>query len=167
MDFNHLLFSLDGRISRGAFWTGMAILIAASTVLNLSLGELFGVSQSEWLRNVRTPQTIRLDIAVNTILLLPSYAITLKRLHDRGRGAFPAVLLYLLYVLILSLEALGFADPRQQPSGPYFIASLAFLGTTLWLLVELGVRRGVEGDNPFGRDPLAPDELPQRKSAQG
>jgi uncharacterized membrane protein YhaH (DUF805 family) len=50
--------------------------------------------------------------------------VLVKRLHDRGSGA--ASLLWLLLPVL----------------GP------------LWLFINLGFRKGIDGDNQFGPDPL-------------
>ena len=68
----------------------------------------------------------------STWILYPPFlwilaALLVKRLHDRGRG--PAVLLWLLLPVL----------------GP------------LWLILELGFRKGTDGDNQFGPDPLLVD----------
>jgi uncharacterized membrane protein YhaH (DUF805 family) len=68
----------------------------------------------------------------STLILYPPFlwilaALAVKRLHDRGLGAS-----HLAWVLLPAL-------------GP------------LWLLITLGFRRGTEGDNQFGPDPLLVD----------
>jgi uncharacterized membrane protein YhaH (DUF805 family) len=65
----------------------------------------------------------------STWILYPPFfwilaALLVKRLHDRGRGA--ASLLWLLLPVL----------------GP------------LWLFINLGFRKGIDGDNQFGPDPL-------------
>lgn len=66
-----------------------------------------------------------------TLLLYPPLfwigaALAVKRLHDRAKPAW--------WLLVLLVPVLG----------------------PLWLFIDLGLRRGTPGENPYGPDPLEP-----------
>jgi uncharacterized membrane protein YhaH (DUF805 family) len=155
MDYNHLLFSPAGRIPRRSFWRGMAILIAASVVLNLSLAGLFGISQEELLYHIHSRSLLWLDLVVNLILFWPGYVITVKRLHDRSRGPGLAALAYGLYLAALLMQLAGLDGRPEAPSDSFVLTSLALLAVTMFLVIDLGFLRGERGANSYGADPIA------------
>jgi uncharacterized membrane protein YhaH (DUF805 family) len=67
------------------------------------------------------------SLVIYPLLFWLAAALAVKRLHDRGRSLWS--------LLALLIPVLG----------------------PLWLAIELGVRRGVRGENQYGQDPL---ELP-------
>lgn len=155
MDYNHLLFSLEGRIPRRSFWRGMAILIAASVVLNLFLADLFGVSHQQLFLGIRTAAALWLDLVVNLILFWPGYVVAVKRLHDRNRGPGLAALAYGLYFVAQLMQLSGLDGPPDAPSASFALTSLTLLFVTLYLLIELGFLPGARGANGYGADPVA------------
>lgn len=101
--------------------------------------------------------------AVSLGMLVPSLAVSARRMHDLGRSALWLV----LPVLGLFAAALifGFALSSGgvgSSGGPMFGVAfvIAIFGYLLLLLVWF-CRRGTDGPNRFGPDPLAPehDEL--------
>ncbi len=155
MDFNHLLFSLEGRIARKPYWVGILIIITSSIVLTLSLGPMFGVSVDSLMTEQRPIGTVKLDMLINLLVFWPGLAITVKRLHDRNRPATWGVVLYAVFFVAIAMEFLGMAGTPEAPALPYVITLLAMVGIGLWLLVELGFLRGTPGVNEYGPDPLA------------
>lgn len=158
MDFNYLLFSLDGRISRQPYWIGMLIILMASVVLKMALGPMFDVTVNEFIAQRRPEEAVRLDILVNLIVLWPSLAITIKRLHDRNRPATWGIVLYILFGIMIVMEFFGFVGTPQQPQPIFLGVALLMAVIGLWLLVELGFLKGSKGDNPYGPNPLAQND---------
>ena len=158
MDFNHLLFSLEGRISRQPFWVGTAIVVLASLVLTLALGHLFGVSPDEMIAKKRSVKAAKLDFLVNLIMFWPGFAITVKRLHDRDRNSTTAVLLYALFAVASAMEVFGLNGSPQAPSMTYLGVVLTMVGIGLWMLVDLGFLKGSQGNNQYGPDPLTANQ---------
>jgi uncharacterized membrane protein YhaH (DUF805 family) len=115
MDWKYLFGSFDGRIGRQTFWIGVVTLMIASAVLHLVLAALFG-----WHHAMGGP----INGAVSLILLYPSLAVDVKRLHDRDKSGW--------WILLLLVPVLGF----------------------IWFIVECGCLRGTAGPNRFGPDPL-------------
>ena len=66
-------------------------------------------------------------IAVAFMVVLCSFAVTVKRWHDRDKSGW--------WVLIGFVPVIGL----------------------LWTLVECGCLKGTDGDNRYGTDPLGPD----------
>jgi uncharacterized membrane protein YhaH (DUF805 family) len=111
-DLRTLLFGLAGRLPRKAFWLyGVVALSIAQLLAYLLLG-IAGVKDTA------------ADVASTLLIAWPSFAITVKRWHDRGKSAW--------WVLINLVPVVGL----------------------LWTLIECGFLRGTAGPNRYGRDPL-------------
>jgi uncharacterized membrane protein YhaH (DUF805 family) len=82
MDFQYLYFNFDGRIDRGQWWIGIAIIVAA----HLIAGLLFG------------PGLVMFVIAI--ILLVATVGLHVKRFHDRGKSGW--------WVLVFLIPVIGF-----------------------------------------------------------
>lgn len=104
-----LLFSFRGRLSRFVFWAGWLGLFAVFAMLFVFVEAAFG-----------RPATFMLY----PVLFWACLALSIKRMHDRGRSFW-----WLIAVVVPIL-------------GP------------LWLLFELGLRVGTPGENQYGADPL-------------
>jgi uncharacterized membrane protein YhaH (DUF805 family) len=93
MDWNHLLTSFDGRISRQPFWLGTLALFGANIVVSIVLGG--GV----------------LGVILGLVLIYPSLAVSVKRWHDRGKSGW-WVLVALIPVIgwIWTLVECGFLE---------------------------------------------------------
>jgi uncharacterized membrane protein YhaH (DUF805 family) len=109
MAWLELYLSCHGRISRRQYWLASLPLIGAQILI-----ELLIASESEPV----------LAALLSLAVAIPSFVITIKRLHDRGRNGW-------------------FAS----------IAAIPLLGAT-WLLIEAGLLPGTRGPNRFGPDPL-------------
>ncbi len=133
MNLAWLFLSTEGRIPRRWWWLG----VLATLLPILPLAAL------DWKAA---------DIAVSLLLLYPQYALDAKRLHDRGFGTRVALIPAGLAALMILDDLLGWFARLPQPFWSLAVALLLVIG--LWFLVELGVRRGVEGGNEHGPDPL-------------
>jgi uncharacterized membrane protein YhaH (DUF805 family) len=109
MTWWELYLSCRGRLSRRHYWLASLPLIGAQILI-----ELLIASES-------TPVLAAL---LSLAVAIPSFVITIKRLHDRGRNGW-------------------FAS----------IAAIPLLGA-IWLLIEAGLLPGTPGPNRFGPDPL-------------
>lgn len=158
--------SFRGRIGRQTFWLAyMLPLFLLSLVISGAIG---------WM-TVRTGGkpgsadalgNLLASPLVNLLLLWPSLAGTVKRLHDRGRSGWWVVVFWLLGILPwIALVVAFFAGVamhgRIAGSGQGLLAlaaGLGILGTivALWMFIELGFLRGTPGPNRFGPDPLGP-----------
>lgn len=171
MDWKYLLTSFEGRIGRQQWWLGTIVLIVISLILFFVVMPLFGVSMmsgfepaggadamAAMMRKMAIAQLVML-----AIFAFPTTALMKKRLNDRDR---PSWMVYLFWAptvigVILNLLGLGgsvtdvegVAVPTTSMLG--MIVGLATLVIGIWALVELGIRKGTEGPNQYGPDPVA------------
>jgi uncharacterized membrane protein YhaH (DUF805 family) len=106
-----LLFSINGRISRGPFWLIYLILFAVTAALVLFI-------------ETKTTNNPVLAILVLIFLVWIAFCITVKRLHDidaSGWLSIPVVLIPIAVILVGSFP--GTVGPNQygpDPLGPNF-----------------------------------------------
>ena len=83
-----LLFGFEGRIGRGPFWTGQALVLVLVALYARYMDRLLVM----WI-----PGSIFMGSAIALLLALPMIwvqaAITIKRCHDRGKSGFWSLLL--------------------------------------------------------------------------
>jgi len=162
MDFGYLYLSISGRISRKTWWLGVVGLIIMAIILGLVIGVAGGATGLG-----RSAFGLGLLSLISTLILVfPSYALAMKRLHDRGRPEAlalvfiaPSLLAPILQMLGLTggfgtIEAFGVEAQAYQPNvlGRFMGAVSLLVG--LWALFELGIMKGAAGDNAHGPDPL-------------
>jgi len=138
MDWIYLFTSLNGRISRQTFWIGFAFLAAAE----LANSSLAYVIESERLRAIP-------DLGLTYL----EFALATKRANDRNLPPWVVALFFgINTALDLFVLFTGSFDP-ESPIAEIITLPFAILGVIL--LIELGFRRGTEGPNRYGPDPLA------------
>jgi uncharacterized membrane protein YhaH (DUF805 family) len=82
------------------------------------------------------------------IVLVSAVAITIRRLHDRGKSG------WWVLVFIVAPSLLNAIGSRMGEPVPMMVLSLAGFVISIWAFVELGCLRGTPGDNAYGPDPL-------------
>lgn len=138
MNLSSLLFSFKGRISRKQWWLGVLIISLAAALM---LGIAFWSSVP------------LLAIPFILVVFVATYALSVKRLHDRGKsGLWALVFIFLPGVLD------RWSDRLTEESPLWWVLVLIGSALTIWGLIELGFRRGTDGDNDYGPDPLAQRE---------
>lgn len=165
-------FSIAGRIGRLSFWK-LAIAAVLPWVAIAIVNDLAIVSGVGRLDAIPRDWVLGLFAITGWI----AAAATIRRFHDRGRSMFWLILpliygAWFAWDYILASEAARGTTPlilRQlQPSeiqaalenakwtAIAWLTGLAFLSApALWMLIDLGLRRGDRGDNKYGPDPLA------------
>ena len=127
MPISYVWFASKGRINRKVYWQKGFLLMFLFQIVFQSIAMAIDFS----LVAVLGPESVgRFVVAV--ILGLPflvftfwvSFAVTVKRLHDRGR------------------------------TGWFFLIALIPVIGLIWLAVELMFLKGTSGENRFGPDPL-------------
>jgi uncharacterized membrane protein YhaH (DUF805 family) len=139
MDWRHLFFGFDGRISRTPYWIAMAILVVAELV-----SYSFGYGRGD----------DRLGALLELAMLYPESAVLLKRAHDREMPDKVVIAYVALSVMLGGLTIFGLGGTGEKPSGLYWAVALPCMALALYLFVDLGFRRGVSGPNRHGPDPL-------------
>jgi uncharacterized membrane protein YhaH (DUF805 family) len=140
MNWVYLFTSFEGRINRKPYWLGWLVLGSIALVLHLLAYKIEGD---------------RLSAIVDLILTYPEFALMAKRGHDRNTstwvvGAFFAAAAVMNFFIIL-----GLSGPMDNPH-PLFMAFGVPIGLFgLVLFIDFGFRRGTQGPNRFGPDPLA------------
>jgi uncharacterized membrane protein YhaH (DUF805 family) len=146
MDFGYLYTSFDGRINRKPYWLA-AILLA---VVGIGLAFLLGAAMA----TIGTSALVFATLLIQLILLYPSVALMVKRLHDRNHPGWWAAFIMVPVVLQSVTNLLGITgDPFNM--GPLdYVLTLVIVAVGIWFFVELGCRRGTAGPNDYGPDPL-------------
>ncbi|MEK0084369.1 DUF805 domain-containing protein [Benzoatithermus flavus] len=152
MDLTTALFSLNGRLSRLAYFGYGSLAWAIGAVL-IVVGAV-GLAATD---SGHGAQAIGLLLVLSAVgfIFWTSIAIAAKRLHDLGLSA-----LNLVWICLLDGVCSGISEVAR-PSEPVlaFVLSLVPLGVGLWLLFAPGQPH----DNPFG--PASGKAGPQATSA--
>jgi len=158
MTYEHLFFSFSGRIGRGTFWLGSIILALVQANYLIFMGFVLKLSPLDFWNETRSAQLVVLSAFL--LLLAPSLCLGIKRLHDRGISGWWYGLLQLL---VFQVHIQPFYGRVLNPgSFEWFALNLplfAALIVALWLVVEMGFRRGEVGKNRYGDDPLCVQEI--------
>ena len=138
-DILHLWFGFKGRINRAKLW----LVIVINTVIVMIGGGLAFATGSTivW----------ALFGLFYIVVIVSGLGVAIRRLHDRDKSGWWAVLFYVAPAL---LSGLGAALGSSLGLGAS-IFSLASFAISIWAFVELGCLRGTQGPNQYGPDPLA------------
>jgi len=139
MNWRHLFFGFDGRISRTHYWIAMAILLVAEFIA-FALG--YGRGDE------------RLSALFELALLYPEAAVLIKRAHDRETPDVLVMAYVILAILLGALTIFGLGGTSERPTALYWMVALPTFALALYLFVNLGFFRGVAGPNRYGPDPL-------------
>lgn len=140
MDWNYLYTSFNGRINRKPYWIAALLLMVAGLVLQAAATLLMGPLAG---------------MIVGIVFLYPSFALTVKRAHDRNRPMWLVGTFFVLMVLITLLTPPDIEQMKASPSTLFLLAATVWLVMSLFFLVDLCFLRGTAGPNRFGPDPLA------------
>jgi uncharacterized membrane protein YhaH (DUF805 family) len=94
-------------------------------------------------------------------LLLPSIAVSVRRLHDIDRTGWWIGIFYVA-IIVLAFFAIGAAFTGHAAAA--LIMLLMILALCIWLIVWFATK-GTAGPNRFGPDPLASDATPRPSPA--
>jgi uncharacterized membrane protein YhaH (DUF805 family) len=155
-------FSPRGRVSRSQYWLRFWLpYFVIYFVLQLTI-----VFSGPTLRIVAS----LVQSLFSLVVLWPTIAIEVKRIHDRNKAWWWILFLYVPFILfvvlaaiwlggaVLAAAAAGETDMTLPALGGLGIAAivlgLAWFGISLWFFVEFGCLRGTVGPNRFGPDPV-------------
>ncbi|NPE56734.1 DUF805 domain-containing protein [Dickeya dadantii] len=130
MTIQQWCFSFRGRVGRRDFWLGMAIVLA------LMVG-LFMLAGTGWLETQNAAFVL-------VVLMWPLAAILVKRLHDRNKSGWWALLLVVAWMLGNGNWAM--LPPLGQWGLGRFLPTLI----AVMMLLDCGAFVGTAGANRFG-----------------
>jgi uncharacterized membrane protein YhaH (DUF805 family) len=139
MDWAFLYNTFEGRIGRKTFWIAVAMLSVAEVVLHLIAEQIQGD---------------RLSAIVDLACTYPEFAVAVKRAHDRNMPLPFLIVFFAASAFLDLLTVLEMTGTDDQPSTISVLIAVPFTILALFLLVELGFRKGVDGPNQYGPDPL-------------
>ncbi len=123
------------------------------------------------------PQDLLAQVVLSVGLMLPSFALFVRRLHDQDRSGWWGLLLVLFTMLSIyqTLERTLLTPPPELAHRlPALPAWVMVIGFSIWLLVmTFVIAPGTEGPNRFGPDPrrsINPEQLragDQQDEAEG
>jgi uncharacterized membrane protein YhaH (DUF805 family) len=132
------LTSLEGRMTRTDFWVATIALAVAAALLSLGLNGLAKVAtDGGWPRWI-------LPVILQLIIVWPTFAVMVKRGHDRERSAW----------WTLAVNLAGHVVPRVllingKTEGAFWV--WAVIGA--YILVDYGILDGTRGPNKYGPSP--------------
>ncbi|EPR2262937.1 DUF805 domain-containing protein [Yersinia enterocolitica] len=130
MTIQQWCFSLKGRIGRRDFWIWIGLWLLAMLII-------FTLAGQNWL----STQTAAFAIV---FLLWPTAAVVVKRLHDRNKAGWWALLVVLAWMLMAGNWQM--LAPIWQWGVGRFIPTLIMV----IMLIDCGAFLGTEGENRFG-----------------
>jgi len=170
MNWGSYFFSFQGRINRAKLWLFIPIMIGIYIVYFILFSILFGSSLVAMLKGGATGLAaggasigagMLLTCLLSIAIIGASIALTVKRLHDRDKGAVWLLVFWLLpFILNIAavINRLAAMSAGEEASPVLGVLSLISFAISIWAFVELYCLRGTVGDNRYGPDPLA---LPQ------
>ena len=170
MDWKFLFLSLKGRIRRWHWWIGTIIVILLNYAISIPLLWLLGGDPNYYWNDAMPTKEVSLaDTLAFLATLHFSLSVDIKRIHDRGRSAYLLVPVYLFSLGLFLSESfswnpimvwvLAYEQGEKLPFNliVFIVTFSLLLLYILWLLFELGFRKGTSGESKYGPDPLAPD----------
>ncbi|MEM6537828.1 MAG: DUF805 domain-containing protein [Pseudomonadota bacterium] len=161
----NFLFNPNGRISRRSyllkfflpylFVATVAILAFAVAAVGLGVDTTDGAVPSN-LFSVVSPLLLLIAGVPALALMWISLAIGFRRLHDVGQSGWWQFVPTVLSLPSMVWDGTNGMTPPGGPVGYVVIGLLSFLGFafSLFLLYLMFFKKGVQGSNEFGPDPL-------------
>jgi uncharacterized membrane protein YhaH (DUF805 family) len=146
LDRLRALLSFQGRLDRLGFWRAYLLILAVASI-NLIVA---------YAAMIHVHPAFGVLLAPIVPLLVANLAITVRRLHDRGKSGWWLVIFFI---------APGVAGGvlGEVPLNPLvtLVIALVALGLEIWGFVEIGFLRGRAAPNAFGE----PIEQPSGRAA--
>ena len=139
MDWASLYLNFEGRIGRKTFWIAVAVLSVVEVAAHFIAEQIQGD---------------RLSAIVDVAFVYPEFALAVKRAHDRNMPVVFLIVFFAASAFLDLLTVLEMTGTDDEPSSISVLIAVPFTILALFLLVELGFRRGIPGPNQYGPDPL-------------
>jgi uncharacterized membrane protein YhaH (DUF805 family) len=143
-DFNHLYLQSNGRIGRQTYWIGAIALGVVSIIVSLIFGRFLAGAGA-----------IIFGIVWQLIILYPAYNLMAKRFQDRDKPTTYALYAIIAFFVLGVVSMLTAPAAGASPGAISVVVGLITLAIAIWVLIELGIRRGTVGPNQYGPDPVA------------
>ncbi len=147
----------DGRLNRQPFWLVLIILMIVAMVITFVVG--YAMTGPRFIQQYSQGEAqfegAVAELIGGFVVLYPWLAISVKRLHDRGRTGWWCVPFIALQFIVNILELLGLSI-RYSSNLAGWAFSLVTLALGVVYLIDLGILKGTPGPNQYGPDPLAP-----------
>lgn len=161
MSWGQYLFSFQGRINRLRYWqfalvsAGFLVagLVALVPYMNYAADTASAGNPVSPFSSLFGIVTILIVVVLFFSLIAASFAVSVKRLHDRNKSGW-WVLFFLVLPGVLDPVARAISHSPDHPNGTALLLELANLVISIWAFVELGCLSGTAGENRFGPDPL-------------
>ena len=140
MNWLYLFNSFHCRIGRQTFWFALILTIVAQLAVQAIADQLQGD---------------RLSAIVDLVFTYPQFAVTIKRAHDRDMPDWVLIAFFAANAFLDLLVVLDLAGTNEHPNLLSLAVAIPLTVVGVALLVELGFRKGTEGPNQYGPDPLA------------
>ena len=139
MNFAYLFTSLDGRINRKPYWLAALLLFAVSIAVQIG---------------VYLASNMQVMMIVGLIFMWPSFALAVKRAHDRNRPTWLVALFFLILLATTFMQIAGVHESANgQPTGVFTTVSVLFLIFAIYAFIDWGLIPGTKGPNKYGPDP--------------
>ena len=130
-------FTFSGRAPRSEYWWWVLFIFVGNIVLGLLDGMIFGYGVED---------AAMLSSLFGMATLVPSFAVTARRLHDVNRSGWWQVAPYGMLIVTAIMAAINAIILLTAAAITALVLLVALL---VWL-----VRAGTNGTNSFGPDPL-------------
>ncbi len=152
------LFRFKGRMARLPFVGWTLVLMVLELVLYLAMALITGHDMDQALTAYlagegRTSSLLLIEFAAVLVLLYPSLAISVQRLHDMGWPGWWTLLPVLVFVTLYLFEFLGLFSKGDEGPNLYDLIAMVVLFPFLVLLVLMIFKRGSAGPNIYGPAP--------------
>jgi uncharacterized membrane protein YhaH (DUF805 family) len=151
--------TFSGRARRSEYWYFYLFSILAGFAAGILDAVFVGATgMGETFRTTSGP----FAAIVNLALLLPSLAVTVRRMHDTGRSGWLILgfIGYIIVGVVAFIAVAGVSLNGSEPNGAAIavgaVLALGGLAFAIFLFV-LMVLNGHHGDNKYGPDPKGPN----------
>ena len=156
-------FSPKGRIGRLRYWLGYVLPVVAITSTLLIAGGIAEAKENYSLVGLFEVLS-RLFVFV---MSWPFFAVLIRRIHDRGKPGWLALLPVVAGGLAVAAVRAG--GRMNSPGAAGLLAGIAgmvFLAVLIWFFIEFGLMRGTVGPNRYGPDPAARHRVEMSRQAE-
>jgi uncharacterized membrane protein YhaH (DUF805 family) len=154
-DWQNTYFRFSGRFNRGRYWLHSVLAFAVAFILQLIAVSMFPIPEQliTMFRSETLQKTIMFIIGAAPMVTFVyiSTAISVKRLHDRDKSGWWAILYLGLPPVILFAFAQG-ADANGRVEGWPAALLIPFLIMLVVTFIELACLKGTTGANRYGPD---------------